>query len=581
MVPFLISPHVPLKAIVNLLQTTSCTRIVTTPALRFFITKLLAALTSSHPDSARKLQVNHAPGVREVYPFLGMESVDSPFTPFTMDINATTPEEVYMYMHSSGSTGWPKSIAHSRRALAGWCGRGYLRHWSTLSPPVCLAVPHIHLFHASGILFTLLGSLMSSACMLVYPPTVKTPDALPYVSSASSILSHAKRAGCNAVFSVPVNIHEWAQSEEDVAFLRSLRFVLYGGAPIARKIGSRLWEQGVKFVSIFGATEWGIFPDFEIVPSTVSDGWMYFRASATIPKRWIDQKDGTYELHVLISDEQTPSVLNLPNEEGYATGDLLVPHPEHPELWRPVGRLSNAISLTSGKFAPEPLESAIGAHPSVQGVLVFGQGHLFAGALIEPRLAAFGTLDAQQSDSDSGCEIVRFIADLWPVIAEANELAPSIACLFEETIVITTPDKPLPRSAKGSVMRTEALKLYAREINAMYETLEGAGGCNEFSANRVEKHRSWQRPGRVSPDDYSDSAQLEQWLLSEASALLHREDVDPAMGLFHQGFSNLHSVVFRTRLLQTLSEAIASSLSAEVIYENPSVRQLAQVLALL
>lgn len=70
-----------------------------------------------------------------------------------------------------------------------------------------------------------------------------------------------------------------------------------------------------------------------------------------------------------------------------------------------------------------------------------------------------------------------------------------------------------------------------------YETLEGAGGCNEFSANRVEKHRSWQRPGRVSPDDYSDSAQLEQWLLSEASALLHREDVDPAMGLFHQGFS--------------------------------------------
>lgn len=107
-----------------------------------------------------------------------------------------------------------------------WIFVGYLRHWSTLSPPVCLAVPHIHLFHASGILFTLLGSLMSSACMLVYPPTVKTPDALPYVSSASSILSHAKRAGCNAVFSVPVNIHEWAQSEEDVAFLRSLRFVV-------------------------------------------------------------------------------------------------------------------------------------------------------------------------------------------------------------------------------------------------------------------------------------------------------------------------------------------------------------------
>ena len=51
-----------------------------------------------------------------------------------------------------------------------------------------------------------------------------------------------------------------------------------------------------------------------------------------------------------------------------------------------------------------------------------------------------------------------------PVIEEANHLAPTFARLFKETIVVATPTKPLPRAAKGTVMRKPALALYGDEI---------------------------------------------------------------------------------------------------------------------
>ena len=47
---------------------------------------------------------------------------------------------------------------------------------------------------------------------------------------------------------------------------------------------------------------------------------------------------------------------------------------------------------------------------------------------------------------------------------EANSKAPAFARIFKEMIIVTRPDKPLPRAAKGTVVRPQALQLYGEEI---------------------------------------------------------------------------------------------------------------------
>ena len=50
---------------------------------------------------------------------------------------------------------------------------------------------------------------------------------------------------------------------------------------------------------------------------------------------------------------------------------------------------------------------------------------------------------------------------------EANAEAPAFARIFKETIIVTDPFKPLPRVAKGTINRKQALAYYSEEINKL------------------------------------------------------------------------------------------------------------------
>ena len=73
------------------------------------------------------------------------------------------------------------------------------------------------------------------------------------------------------------------------------------GGPLAPKIGDALVKQGVKMVSVYGGTEFGI-------TSTISDGaderspedWNYMRFSKLTNIRWVPQGDGTFENQFLV-----------------------------------------------------------------------------------------------------------------------------------------------------------------------------------------------------------------------------------------------------------------------------------------
>lgn len=50
---------------------------------------------------------------------------------------------------------------------------------------------------------------------------------------------------------------------------------------------------------------------------------------------------------------------------------------------------------------------------------------------------------------------------------EANHLAPAFAKIFKEMIIVTDPSKPLPRPAKQTIARKQALVMYADEIEKL------------------------------------------------------------------------------------------------------------------
>lgn len=60
---------------------------------------------------------------------------------------------------------------------------------------------------------------------------------------------------------------------------------------------------------------------------------------------------------------------------------------------------------------------------------------------------------------------LRYSISRRPIIQEANEAAPSFARIFKEMVVVADAARPLPRAAKGTVIRKLAVDLYLGEIN--------------------------------------------------------------------------------------------------------------------
>ena len=59
---------------------------------------------------------------------------------------------------------------------------------------------------------------------------------------------------------------------------------------------------------------------------------------------------------------------------------------------------------------------------------------------------------------------LTYLSVFRSVIEEANESAPRFARIFKEMILVTDPERPLPRAAKSTILRKLALSEYKKEI---------------------------------------------------------------------------------------------------------------------
>lgn len=117
------SPRNSAAAVVGLLRKASCHRLVTTRVtLGALLTGIKEELNNVDPDFA--LTIEEVPSLEQTYPNLGAETLDSPFEPYPTSPNLPSFDDLCLYLHSSGSTGLPKAIPQTHKAVMQWAYLG-------------------------------------------------------------------------------------------------------------------------------------------------------------------------------------------------------------------------------------------------------------------------------------------------------------------------------------------------------------------------------------------------------------------------------------------------------------------------
>ncbi|KAJ7146585.1 putative aminoadipate reductase [Mycena epipterygia] len=558
--PFLISHRNSATAVFHLLSTTEAHRMLTTNGS---LARLVAAVFAESSAKSRpyELSIEEIPLLGKIYPHLGRETKEDDFTPYPSPGTRTALDDVAMYLHSSGSTGFPKSIPETHRNLIHYAGLGGLGAIAELAPR--LAVAPVPAFHMMGTLMQLSHSLLLGGTACIYAPaSTATKYDIPTVPTAQNALENAQKNNATGMIAVPSMILEW-QSPEDVAYLKTLSVLVYGGGPLASRVGDSLFNQGVNICTMYGGTEFGAPTVPRRTREEVDAGewaWMRFSSSANV--RWQPVGDGTFECQFLtVPDRHQVAVENLPYVRGYSTNDLFERHPAKPDLYRIVGRLDDVIIMANGeKPVPAPMEDVMIASHFIAGAVMFGRERNQIGVLIEPS-------SDYKVDLKDDHQLAKFRNLIWPVVEEANEHGPAFSRIYKEMIVVADPIKPLIRAAKGTVIKKATLFLYKDEIEALYDTIEASGNAN--AASDIEPPSSW------------TARDLEPWLTTHTSLVAER-DMVRGRDLFDQGFDSLNATFLRHRIVGALKDSTEKKVNAAAlkipqnfVYAYPSIEELA------
>ncbi|KAF9000304.1 hypothetical protein BDQ17DRAFT_1427303 [Cyathus striatus] len=552
LVPFPISHRNSPAAIIHLLKNVSCHRILATPVT---LQNLMDSIEADiNPDF--EVVIDDMPTFDQLYPKLGMENMQDHFDFYPPLHKHFNPEDIIFYFHSSGSTGSPKPIPESARAFAEWAANN-VSSVINCTPALRVNAMALPAFHIFGFIVQVIYTVYGLICVSVFPPVVWNPEDQPCLPAPNNIFEHLQRTGSNGLFIIPTLLHGIAECPGGIETLRNLELVVYGGGPIGSKLGDLLHASGVNLQPIYGSTETG--------PTTVmrlrqrnSVHWEWMEFSDRINKRWILQDDGTFELQYLTCPTHHPSVENMEDSKGYASSDTFLQHPTLPQYWRIVGRIDDIIVHSSGeKTVPAPFENILVSHPKAS--VMFGHKHDQAGVLVEV------IIDELPINENDQIDVAGIQNRVWPIVEEASKHLPKYSRVYKEMILIASPDKPLPFTPKGTVMRKAALKLYETEIEALYQSVE-----SNTSSGEIDPPVTWEEKVVV------------EWLLRQTSDILSSSRLELNEDFFDQGFDSLSATLFRLRIAGALrrleTKAQMPSLQ-NIVYEYPTIHSLARYLS--
>lgn len=467
--------------------------------------------------------------------------------------SSVKPHDIAYLFHTSGtSSGLPKPIPQSHYAAVGVLprlpGGGSVATFSTTP-----------LYH--GGIADCLRAWASGATIHLFPGTqpITAANVQRAVGRANSYLANA----CPVKYftSVPYVLQMLGgdpahpEDESGLQLLRDMDLVGVGGAALPASVGEYLTSKDVKLVSRFGSAECGFLLSSHRDYSTDRE-WSYLRADSSLQPDYYDfepqaVEEGEPALFEFVVKPKWPHRAKTNRPDGsFATSDLFERHPTITNAWRYHSRADAQVTLLNGKkFDPAPVEGEILASEVgkrlLSDVMIFGTGREMPGILLFPKSG---------NTSTHGDQIVE---DVWPTIEKMNEETQSHARLARKCIIVVErkPDEipELPKSSKGTILRGQAERMFADEI-------ERAADYNpELSGKRA----------RIPDSEVMDA-------LGRLFDDVVGRHVDPQADLFAQGVDSIAC----SQLRQTISKAFFFdsdiSLPLNVIYDQGSIERLSK-----
>ncbi|KAK1220933.1 hypothetical protein PQX77_016273 [Marasmius sp. AFHP31] len=600
LVPLDISPRNSPAAILNLLQKTGCHRLlVTQHTLKELIDSLHAFIKQE--GSSYDVTIEEIPSLSQLYPNLAHEPPSLPGFKQYPTLPKPDFHSTAIYIHSSGSTGFPKPIPLTHRSIWSYANLPPLRelrdHYSLSTrrrTQIRLGGLAIPAFHALALIMQLIHPLFGSFSGSILPPTVFDPTKdLPVMPTPENSLEAFERTSTNATMIFPTFLQIWSKNPADVKRLAKLEYVVLTGGPLDVESGDALIREGVQLRTIYGGTEFGQINHLRGRPGDEKE-WQYMEFNESrVGVRWLDAGGSNRgEIVLLHTETHVPAISNLPEDvaqkftntthheatevdnwvkgdnttplidektnlvKGYSTNDVWERHSTKPWLFKLVGRVDDVLIHSSGeKTVPGPMEKIIMESPHVKGAIIFGHGRPQPGVLIEPLTTHMSLIELRNA--------------VWPQIDAANAIAPAFSRIYKEMIISTSEGRPLARTPKDTVIRKMSIKEYEGEIDDLYETIESNASSGSGSGH-IDPPSTWTPPD------------VEQWIIDQAFDILpsssHR--LDPTTDLFDWGFDSLSATILRLRLVGALrgsegKQSKVSKINQGTIYVYRSVRALA------
>lgn len=395
-----------------------------------------------------------------------------------------------------------------------------------------------------------------SGATVVFGPTNLPPSG--YLLSEILKYQHIQ-----AFYVPPFIIEQWAAEPAAAKQAKQVDFILYGGGPLSHDIGQRL-SQDTNVCQMYGSLEMGQVQ--LLIPQPGEWSYMEFN-----PYEEVDMQpcgDGSFEM-VLHQDPKfaTRRSLwhNFPGVKEWRTGDLFVPHPSKPGLWRFHGRLDDLIVFSSSyKLRPLEMETLIQGHPLLSGALIVGQGKPEPLLIVEPKPGAYEDKSSPHA----------FIDQIWPTLNEANKIAPPYAKISRSRVLLSDPERPFTRAPKGSIIRKLTTKAYAKDIEAAYAD-DSPRNSESTQATVGGDLASFLLPG------------LRQFVRNYVMGHLKDTQLSDTDNIFVSGLDSLGAAALVRSLQRGLASqeyptgrgaAAVDMISLRLVYMNPTIEKLACII---
>ncbi|KAH8650872.1 hypothetical protein BGZ60DRAFT_462084 [Tricladium varicosporioides] len=431
-------------------------------------------------------------------------------------------------IHSSGSTGLPKPISLSHRALLTHPTQGTGLHNFN-------ALPWYHLY---GISTSLQAMWMRRTAHLY---NVNLP------LTADNLIAILEKIQPEAVHTVPYGLGLMAERQSGLNALKRCKVVTAAGARTPDELGDRLVKEGINFGVVFGTTEAGLVGD-TMRRANGDDSWNYLRLYANIRKflHMSPLGDGSFEM-VYLKGHPALSASNSddPAPGSWHSKDVFIPHKTIPDVWKYVTRIDDRVTLVNGeKVLPLPIEGRIREDELVREAVVVGVDQPIPGLLVFRSKAVDHMSDAQYIDA------------IWPSVADANSRAEAFSQITREMITPMPSNVDWPQTDKGSIIRAQCYLKFVDQIKDMYARLEGDG---EEGTLRL------------------DLQEMVDFIMTTFRETIGVPLDSPDVDFFAAGIDSLKAIQMRRIIVKTL-ELNGKQLTPNVVYENGNPRQLAKYL---